>query len=120
MTRLPLFVVRDLVTGPDSLYTAAQRLVALCLGDHMNAEAEAWPSVRTVARWTGLGETAVKAALRVLCAGPQAIFERRGGDRPGLDSTTLHPAGRGSHEERGVHVTDEGQRPDGRGSQSRP
>lgn len=84
---LPLFLVRDLVCGEDSVFSSPERIVALCIADHMNTNAEAWPSVRTIGAWTGLGQTAVKGALRSLCTGPRAVFQRRPGPRAGLDST---------------------------------
>lgn len=81
---LPLFTVRDRVTGPDSPFSPTERLVALCLGDHMNLEGEAWPSLRTIASWTGLGMTSVRTAVDRLCDGEGRMFDReRGGARPG-------------------------------------
>jgi hypothetical protein len=81
---LPLFRVRGIVTAADSKFTGVERLVALCLGDHMNGSVEAWPSLRRIAAWTGLGITAVRAALERLCGADDGIFVReQGGARRG-------------------------------------
>jgi hypothetical protein len=82
-SNLPLFVVRDLVTAPE-VYRPHERLVALCIGDHMNTSGTAWPSLARIKDWTGLGMTSVREALVTLCSGPRAIFTRTvGGARPG-------------------------------------
>jgi len=108
LTTLALFLVRDRVTGPESPFTATERLVALCIGDHMNLDHEAWPSLQTIAAWTGLGMTSVRAAVARLTDGGDRVFDReRGGARPGA----RHEAARyrlrkpvatcGAHEPRG-------------------
>jgi Helix-turn-helix domain len=77
---LPLFVVRDVVTGEGSTWNAPERLVALCLADHMGAAAEAWPSQRAISRWTGLGLRCVQRALGRLTGdgGPFEVLEMGG------------------------------------------
>lgn len=95
----PEDVVRDLVTrglytdetlrahgygrGPQGrlrcIAASTVILVALCIARHMGAQSVAWPSVAAMARWTQLGETAIREALRVLCTGPLALFDRRAG-----------------------------------------
>jgi len=73
--RLALFRVRDLVTGAGSPFSPIERLVAFCVADHMNGAGTAWPSRRAIAAWTGLGPTAVRAALTELCGdGPKGLF----------------------------------------------
>lgn len=76
--------VRDRVTGEASTWAHVDRLVALAIADHLGANAMAWPSRKRLATWTGLGETAIKAAIRRLCDGPARIFDLEpGGSEPG-------------------------------------
>lgn len=76
--------VRDRVTGEASTLGHVDRLVALAIADHLGANAMAWPSRKRLATWTGLGETAIKAAIRRLCEGPARIFDLKpGGSEPG-------------------------------------
>jgi hypothetical protein len=74
--RAPDRVVKDVVTREGSAYSAIERLVAIALADHLNQDGIAWPSVARLQAWTGLGETSVKAALKALCGGPRALFDR--------------------------------------------
>lgn len=79
----PLFAVRDRVTAPESPWSPVERLVALALADHMDADGVCWPSQRALATWTGLGLRAVQAALARLTA-PAGLFdEETGGSRRG-------------------------------------
>jgi len=76
---LPLFAVIDLVMRPGSPWTPAERIVAVCVGNHMDEAGEAWPSAKRIRECTGLCRTAVRRALRALCSGPAAVFERTPG-----------------------------------------
>lgn len=78
--RLPLFAVRDRVIA--LALPPHDRLVALCIGDHMNTEGVAWPSRRRIGEWTGLASSTVRACLRRLCSGPAPVFvSETGGSR---------------------------------------
>jgi hypothetical protein len=58
-------------------------LVALAIGDFMNTNGEAWPSLSTIAAWTGINRvTVVEIVLRLCGDGPKALFERRPGGSP--------------------------------------
>src|SRR5258708_4393039 len=85
--RLALFSVRDAVTASGSPWTPPERLVALCIADHMNGDGFSWPSQRAIATWTGLHRATVIKILQVLCgAGPRALFSRTGGPTKAGDS----------------------------------
>jgi hypothetical protein len=75
--RAPDRVVKDVITREGSAYTSSERLVALAIADHLNAEGVAWPSFARLTQWTGLKDSAIKVAVRSLCCGPLAIFERQ-------------------------------------------
>lgn len=107
-TDLPLLLVRDAVTGHDSERSPVERLVALAIADHMGTKDTSWPSYARLAAWTGLGMTAVRAAVATLCTGPDAVFYRvEGGARPGQRyasnryTLTEHVATRGARQLRG-------------------
>ena len=52
--------------APDH-WTSGTRLVAVCLGDYANSDTgRAWPSIRSIARRTGLSERQVQRHLRVI------------------------------------------------------
>jgi hypothetical protein len=74
--RAPDRVVKDIVTREGSAYTAIERLVAIAVADHLNAEGVCWPSIARLGAWTGLGRTAIRAALKVLCSGSRALFDQ--------------------------------------------
>jgi hypothetical protein len=88
--RIPLFVVKDLVTARGSPWTPPQRLVALAIADHMNQTGECWPSARALATWTGLHRLTVLKIIESLSGdGPLAIFDLdRGGSRRGSKRTS--------------------------------
>lgn len=85
MERLSPFIrLLEHVSRPGSPFTPLERLVAITVGSHMDDAGLAWPSVRRVCERTGLGRTAVRNALDVLCDGPAAVLERVvGGTDPG-------------------------------------
>jgi hypothetical protein len=72
---LPLFAVIELVMRAGSPWTTCERMVAICLANHMDGDGEAWPSARRIRECTGLSKTRVRAALRALCSGSEAVFE---------------------------------------------
>ena len=48
-------------------WTSGTRLVAICLGDYANSDTGwAWPSIRSIARRTGLSERQVQRHLRII------------------------------------------------------
>ena len=79
--RPPDRVVKDLVTAPASTYTSVERLVAMAIGDHLNADGVAWPSLPRLEAWTGLSHRSVQVAIAGLCSGPRALFKRDRGVR---------------------------------------
>jgi hypothetical protein len=84
MSKAPIFTVRDVVTARGAPYKPVERLVALAIADHMGSgdAPAAWPSIRTIAVWTGLHRATVVRALEVLCKGPGALFELVAGGSP--------------------------------------
>jgi hypothetical protein len=79
MTGVPLFDVVELVLRPGAPWTTGQRAVAICVASHMDKQGEAWPSELKIQERTGLSRTAVRLAIRRLCSGPDAVFERTTG-----------------------------------------
>jgi len=80
----PLVRVIRAVCRKGSPFSSVERLVALAIASHMDrAGSKAWPSVRRIREWSGLGRTAVRSAVRRL-AGKRGLFLRGpGGARPG-------------------------------------
>ncbi|MCM2256575.1 MAG: hypothetical protein NDJ94_13005 [Vicinamibacteria bacterium] len=84
MTWEAFATVRDIVTAKGSCCRHVDRLVALAIADHLGASGTAWPSLARLSTWTGLGQTAIKAAIHRLCQGPERIFDLEpGGSMPG-------------------------------------
>lgn len=77
---MPLLIVKVLVTGPTSPYSAAERLVALAISDYLNniggKERPGYPTYVTLAGWTGLSVMAVRRAAKVLSTGADPVFRR--------------------------------------------
>lgn len=77
-------MVREIVTSKASplsmTLTAPEKLVALCIADHMRTNPSAWPSQLEIGRWCSLSMSAVKRATRRLCAddGPLSRTSRPG------------------------------------------
>lgn len=70
---MPLVYVANAVLVPNTPYLPSEIVVALAIASHMNAkraDGDAWPSVQLLMSITGLGEAAVRRAVRVLCGQP--------------------------------------------------
>lgn len=52
------------------------RLLAIAVAEHAGPSGEAWPSVGTLSRKTGMSERRVRSGLRTLCSGPHPLFTR--------------------------------------------
>lgn len=75
-------IVRALATGSASPFklTSTEKLVLLCIADHMRGNPTAWPSHREMARWCSLSQSGVKKTIGALCgeAGPLTRTLRQG------------------------------------------
>lgn len=89
--RMSWLAVRDCATGPASKLKPLERLVALCLASHLRDNASAWPSLRTIGRWTGLSVSTTRRILTVLCA-EGGLFQRERRGRLGAYEYRLSPA----------------------------
>jgi len=68
-------------------WSTGTRMVAIALADYANTDTgEAWPSVRNLARRSGLSPRQVQRHLRVIEADG---WIRRGNNKPGRPGTTL-------------------------------
>jgi len=57
---IALFQIRDVVTGHGSHWTACERMVAFAIASHIGCDRlYCWPSLRHLARWTGLHRATV-------------------------------------------------------------
>lgn len=83
--------VRDRATGSGSTLRPLERLVALCLASHLRDNISAWPSLRTIGRWTGLSVSTTRRILTVLCA-EGGVFERERRGRLGAYEYRLSAA----------------------------
>lgn len=73
--------------APDH-WTSGTRMVAIALGDYANTDTgEAWPSVRNIARRSGLSERQVQRHLRIIEA--DGWITRGSPLRAGRHGTTL-------------------------------
>lgn len=76
--RVPTWVTREVVSRFG--LSTSQRTVLLCLWDHANKYLVSWPSHSTIARETGLSESATKAATKILHR--RGFIRREDGRRP--------------------------------------
>lgn len=78
----PFKRLRDYVNASDLAPTV--RHVALVIGGHLNERGECFVSVGGLCRETGLGRTAISAAVQTLSVGAERLFDRTpGGARIG-------------------------------------
>lgn len=123
--RHPFLLALDAVMKADCPYSPVERWVAAALARHMDESGSAWPSARRLQEVTGLGETAVRAAIVRLCEGEAPLFYRTvGGARAGARYESSHYrlraevegfATRGARETRGSSGEVEGFATRGRG-----